>query len=281
MIRTTSISKLKPPILDIYEIIKQQFIKRSEKQLGLLSFFARVYPNDKCGSNGLPLTPNSIRIYGKFQRLKSIKYKFLCRYIDIQRGNHERLFIISEHYSLCLNDLLNDTYIYNLIIANVNILMKWFYQILLAFNYLSCNSIVHRYLSLRYTCVTASGNIKLNNSKTDVWSYGIILFQFLFGVSNQKEFDCLLTPERIIENALNLVQEAYSNDDEKLSSAGYEYILKLYGIDSAKQNQIEKEMPFAITPAKTKIEGHGLSTFGRMCSKSKETCINLINFCVF
>lgn len=301
MIRTTSISKLKPPILDIYEIIKQQFIKRSEKQLGLLSFFARVYPNDKCGSNGLPLTPNSIRIYGKFQRLKSIKYKFLCRYIDIQRGNHERLFIISEHYSLCLNDLLNDIYIYNLIIANVNILMKWFYQILLAFNYLSCNSIVHRYLSLRYICVTASGNIKLNNyglfemtecgycvnfpivnlvtlapeclildfiygnkfdecpsnnnqqniqlnnSKTDVWSYGIILFQFLFGVSNQKEFDCLLTPERIIENALNLVQEAYNNDDEKLSSAGYEYILKLYGIDSAKQNQIEQRIrPFFI-----------------------------------
>ena len=76
MSRTTSISKLKPPILDIYEIIKQQFIKRSEKQLGLLSFFARVYPNDKCGSNGLPLTPNSIRIYGKFQRLKSINNKF-------------------------------------------------------------------------------------------------------------------------------------------------------------------------------------------------------------
>ena len=164
MTRTSSASKITTkPIMDIYEIIKQQFVKRSEKQLGLLSFFARVYPNDKCGSNGLPLTPNSIRIYGKFQRLRSLRHRYLCRYIEMQRGNHERLFIISEHYSLSLNDLLNETYIYNLIIANTNILSKWFYQMLLAFEYLSQQQIVHRYVSLRYICVTSSGNIKLNN----------------------------------------------------------------------------------------------------------------------
>jgi hypothetical protein len=136
------------PILDIYEIIKQQFLKRSEKQLGLMSFYARVYSSDKCGSNGLPLIPNSIRIYGKFQYLKSLAHANLCRYVQIQRGAHERLFIVSEHYSLNLNDLLNDTYIYNLIMANNTIQFKWCHQMLKAFTCLSLNAIVHRNLHL-------------------------------------------------------------------------------------------------------------------------------------
>lgn len=102
----------------------QQLRRRSQKQLGLLSFIARAHPNDKCGSNGLPLTPNSIRIYGKFQALKAIVSPHLCRYVDIQRGPNERLFVISEHYSLNLDMLLNDTYIYNLIMLS-GLFVKW------------------------------------------------------------------------------------------------------------------------------------------------------------
>lgn len=102
----------------------QQLRRRSQKELGLLSFLARPYPSDKCGSNGLPLTPNSIRIYGKFQSLKTLISPYLCRYVDIQRGPNERLFVIAEHYSLNLDMLLNDTYIYNLIILS-GLLTKW------------------------------------------------------------------------------------------------------------------------------------------------------------
>lgn len=120
----TSSSSSTKPILDIAEIIMQQFRRRSQKQLGLLSFLARPYPSDKCGSNGLPLTPNSIRIYGKFQSLKAIRSPHLCRYVDIQRGANERLFVIAEHYALNLDQLLNDTYIYNLIMLS-NLLVKW------------------------------------------------------------------------------------------------------------------------------------------------------------
>jgi hypothetical protein len=148
------------PVLDIYEIVKQQFKKRSEKHLALLSFLARLYPNDKCGSNGLPLTPNSIRIYGRFQCLKLLTSKYLCRYIDMQRGNQERLFLVSEHYSLTLNDLLNDTYIYNLIITNMSVLIKWIYQMMKAFIYLNNNRILNRYVHLKYVCITPKGKFK-------------------------------------------------------------------------------------------------------------------------
>ncbi|CAF1036134.1 unnamed protein product [Brachionus calyciflorus] len=150
-------------IMDIGDIIKQQFKKRSQKQLGLLSFCARLYPNDKCGSNGLPLTPNSIRIYGKFQYLKTLNNRNLCRYVDIQRGQNERLFVLSEYFSLNLQDLLNDTYIYNLIITNTNLLVKWIDQILNGFLYLNDHMITNRLVSLKNICISPEGNVLMTN----------------------------------------------------------------------------------------------------------------------
>lgn len=138
------------------------------------------------------MTPNSIRIYGKFQFLKSLVNKYLTRYVDIQRGNDERLFVVSEHYSLSLFELLNDTYLYNLIIANQHILDKWLFQLLKAFEYLAQNQVVHRCLSLKNICLTSEGNIKLAN-------YGLFYmteygFCANFPVSNSEALapECLL-----------------------------------------------------------------------------------------
>lgn len=57
-------------------------------QFGGLTFFARSHPGELCGSNGLPLTPNSITIFGRAQFLKTINYPYLCSYLDIIRGKH-------------------------------------------------------------------------------------------------------------------------------------------------------------------------------------------------
>uniref|UniRef100_A0A8C2EM38 TBC domain-containing protein kinase-like protein n=1 Tax=Cyprinus carpio TaxID=7962 RepID=A0A8C2EM38_CYPCA len=77
-----------------------------DAELGASTFFASPLPHDVCGSNGLPLTPNSIKILGRFQILKTITHPRLCQYVDISRGKHERLVIVAEHYEKSLKDFL-------------------------------------------------------------------------------------------------------------------------------------------------------------------------------
>ena len=36
-------------------------------QLGVCTLQAAAHPTDKCGPTGLPLTPNSVRIFGRMQ----------------------------------------------------------------------------------------------------------------------------------------------------------------------------------------------------------------------
>jgi len=58
------------------------------RRLCVTTFFAKLHPGDVCGSNGLPLTPNSIAILGRSQRLKELQHEHLCQYLDVVRGKH-------------------------------------------------------------------------------------------------------------------------------------------------------------------------------------------------
>ena len=57
-------------------------------EFGASTFCASCYANEQCGANGLPLTPNSIRILGRFQKLKSVEHPTLCAYVDLVRIKH-------------------------------------------------------------------------------------------------------------------------------------------------------------------------------------------------
>ena len=147
--------------LDDYFI--KNFSKVAEKQLTLLSFTARVHANDKCGTNGLPLTPNSIRAFGRFQYLKILNHKNLCRYVDIQRGSHDRLNVISESYSLKLSDLMADNYMYNLITIDSNRIYKWILDILNAFKYLHEKNITIKCFHIKNLLITSEMELKIAN----------------------------------------------------------------------------------------------------------------------
>lgn len=66
--------------------------------LGASTFFTSSHPPESCGSNGLPLTANSIRVLGQFQWLKTLRHANICQYVDIVRGKQERLMVVQEFH---------------------------------------------------------------------------------------------------------------------------------------------------------------------------------------
>ena len=72
--------------------------KMSELCLGCTTFVATAVPHDECGTDGLPLTPNSVKILGLAQELKALKHVNICQYVDFQCGKHDRIFSVSECY---------------------------------------------------------------------------------------------------------------------------------------------------------------------------------------
>lgn len=67
-------------------------LENEERCFGGMTFFAQSHPVEVCGSNGLPLTPNSITIYGKSQFLKTVHHPNLSTYLDIIRSKHGKKF---------------------------------------------------------------------------------------------------------------------------------------------------------------------------------------------
>ncbi|XP_066429997.1 TBC domain-containing protein kinase-like protein [Eleutherodactylus coqui] len=124
--------------------------------LGAFTFFASALPHDVCGSNGLPLTPNSIKILGRFQILKTIVHPRLCQYVDITRGKHERLVVVAEHYEKSLEDLLRS----RKPVSPVKILHLAF-EALQGLEYLNRHRIVHRALSPHSILLDGEGHVKM------------------------------------------------------------------------------------------------------------------------
>lgn len=62
--------------------------KEYAQQLCCMTFIAKQRGLELCGSNGLPLTPNSIKILGRSQFLIRLNHKNLCTYVDVLRGKH-------------------------------------------------------------------------------------------------------------------------------------------------------------------------------------------------
>ncbi|XP_043192085.1 TBC domain-containing protein kinase-like protein [Amphibalanus amphitrite] len=122
--------------------------------LGICTFFASAHPNESCGMNGLPLTPNSIQILGEFQYLKTLKHPNICQYVDICRGKHERLMVVSERYGHCVADALAagsplDT-----------VRLAW--ELLQALHHLHQHQVVVRNLSTSTVRLAADGAVKLS-----------------------------------------------------------------------------------------------------------------------
>lgn len=74
----------------IQKLIKSSLIMPilGSAEFGLRTFYAASHPNDKCGANGLPLTPNSVKILGRFQYLTTLTHPNICHYLHISKTKH-------------------------------------------------------------------------------------------------------------------------------------------------------------------------------------------------
>lgn len=73
-------------------------------ELSISSFIAARHPSESCGTNGLPLTPNSIAIYGQSKVLETLSHPNLVVFLECLREKHERIITVQEYYKRSLKD---------------------------------------------------------------------------------------------------------------------------------------------------------------------------------
>ncbi|XP_075156009.1 TBC domain-containing protein kinase-like protein [Haematobia irritans] len=181
-------------------------VNKQESLLAAITFFAKSHDGEVCGSNGLPLTPNSIAILGRSQKLKEIKHPNLCQYLDVIRGKHERTVVVSEYHGTTLQNKSKDS-------LNTSLILRIFYQIASALKELNDHKLVAHNLEPKHILLDAYDNVKLfnyglfymsksgehvsfpignikympperllgvkNNYKSDVWSLAMIIAELL------------------------------------------------------------------------------------------------------
>ncbi|ODM98025.1 TBC domain-containing protein kinase-like protein [Orchesella cincta] len=131
-------------------------------QFGVV-FFTSSQRQDTCGTNGLPLTPNSIRILGKSQYLKSLSHPNLVQYIDVIRAKHERIVVVSEFHSNNLRKLIKSGEIELGTINASSEILKIAKQILSGLEHLNKHGITSRNLQLENIMLDEDGNVKMFN----------------------------------------------------------------------------------------------------------------------
>ncbi|XP_068627639.1 TBC domain-containing protein kinase-like protein [Battus philenor] len=192
------------------------------------TYFAKNHPGETCGSNGLPLTPSSISILGRAQRLLTIEHPNLCTYLDIIRGKHERIIVVTEVFGKSVEEC-KSKFSYDEV---TNIAL----QVARAMLFLHRQNIIHRTLADDNIYIDSCGRVKLFNygmyymtgegsdvpfplglprymspetilngggPAADIWTFGIILLELCIGKLWQN-----LKPGPILRRILTLVHAA-------------------------------------------------------------------------
>jgi TBC domain-containing protein kinase-like protein len=128
--------------------------------LMILQIFS--HPADSCGLNGLPLTPNSISILGNGQILRIANHPHLAKYLDVTRGKHQRIVVVSEFWKRNLRTALQSLDAPR----SEESLLTIVRQILAALSYLNQMNIVNLNLRPETIMLDELDNVKL-------FAYGI------------------------------------------------------------------------------------------------------------
>jgi len=121
------------------------------------SFVASSHPLESCGLNGLPLTPHSTAIQGAAQLLLTCRHKHLARYLDVQRGKHQRIIVVQESWPRNLSNIEKE------LVEGEEELLSLAKQILQALAYLNQMSITNLNLVRENVMLGEDGQVRLFN----------------------------------------------------------------------------------------------------------------------
>ncbi|ORX90756.1 hypothetical protein K493DRAFT_339805 [Basidiobolus meristosporus CBS 931.73] len=133
------------------------FGAQEKGHLCISSFLASANSQDKVNHHGLPLTPSTTEILGRFQKLQTLAHPNLCEYVDLLKGKHERLFLVTEMFENSLATAQNQVSSP----PDLSQLRLWAFQILHALKYLQDNGVIHRNLCPSNILLDAKGNVRL------------------------------------------------------------------------------------------------------------------------
>jgi len=171
------------------------------------SFVASSHPLESCGLNGLPLTPHSTAIQGAAQLLLTCRHKHLARYLDVQRGKHQRIIVVQESWPRNLSNIEKE------LVEGEEELLSLAKQILQALAYLNQMSITNLNLVRENVMLGADGQVKLFN-------YGL---GRMTNYGSWVSFPCLTDPRatapEVVARGLNQA-EVISNPTPSESPAG-------------------------------------------------------------
>lgn len=118
----------------------------------MTSFVAESRLPYQCGTNGLPLTPNSVAILGRAQRLAAVDHPGLVAFLDCARGKHERVVAVQSWHPRSLSDAT----------ANVDV-RRLGKEVASALDHLHANGLVHATLQTSNVLLDSFGRAKLFN----------------------------------------------------------------------------------------------------------------------
>eukprot|EP01134_Creolimax_fragrantissima_P003402 CFRG3402T1 len=110
--------------------------------LGVQTWSAISLSGAERADNGLPYTPHSVNITGRFETLKNSTNTHLCDYVDLAVGEHERIFIVSEVYPTTLSDVIASG-----VRVPENQIQSWALQIVCGLVHLNDLGLCHRRMS--------------------------------------------------------------------------------------------------------------------------------------
>ena len=98
---------------------------------------------------------------GRFGVLKELHHDRLCKYVDIVKGRHEQLFLLSEHYNQStLRGAIKEAASRGHLLPEATV-SRYTFQLLQALAYLDAHGITHRCLSSDEVLLTTNGDCKL------------------------------------------------------------------------------------------------------------------------